>query len=129
MDCSMTRFVLVLLLAAGLGACASVPPPKLEMGKADLALRKAEQADAAHFAPLEMRTARSKLEAARAALREEDNLEARRLAEQAKLDATLAEATAQAAQRQEARDTIRADIEALRAEAERASNRIPGETQ
>lgn len=129
MDCSTTRFVLVLLLAAGLGACASVPPPESEMGKADLALRKAEQADAAHFAPLEMRTARTKLEAARAAMREEDNLEARRLAEQAKLDALLAEATAQAAQRQEARDTIRADIEALRAEAERASNRIPGETQ
>ena len=129
MDCSTTRFVLVLLLAAGLGACASVPPPESQMGKADLALRKAEQADAAHFAPLEMRTARTKLEAARAAMREEENLEARRLAEQAKLDAILAEATAQTAQRQEAADAIRADIEALRAEAERASNRIPGETQ
>ena len=126
---SATRSILVLLLAAGLGACASIPPPESQMGKADLALRKAEQADAAHFAPLEMRTARTKLEAARAAMRDKDNLEARRLAEQAKLDATLAEATAQTAQRQEATDTIRADIEALRVEAERASNRIPGETQ
>jgi len=99
------------------------------MGKADLALRKAEQADAAHFAPLEMRTARTKLEAARAAMREDQNLEARRLAEEAKLDAILAGAMAQTAQRREAADTIRADIEALRAEAERASNRIPGETQ
>jgi outer membrane PBP1 activator LpoA protein len=129
MDCSTTRCLLVLLLATGLGACASVPPPESQMGKADLALRKAEQADAAHFAPLEMRTARTKLEAARAAMQEKNNLEARRLAEQAKLDALLAEATAQTAQRREATDTIRADIEALRAEAERASNRIPGETQ
>ena len=129
MECSTTRFMLVLLLATGLGACASVPPPESQMGKADLALRKAEQADAAHFAPLEMRTARTKLEAARAAMRDDRNLEARRLAEQAKLDAILAEATAQTAQRREATDTIRADIEALRAEAERASNRIPGETQ
>ena len=129
MDRSTTRFVLVLLLATGLGACASVPPPESQMGKADLALRKAEQADAAHFAPLEMRTARTKLEAARAAMRDKENLEARRLAEQAKLDAILAEATAQTAQRREATDTIRADIEALRAEAERASSRIPGETQ
>ena len=129
MDCSATRFVLALLLATGLGACASVPPPESQMGKADLALRKAEQADAAHFAPLEMRTARTKLEAARAAMQDKENLEARRLAEQAKLDAILAEATAQTAQRREATDTIRADIEALRAEAERASNRIPGETQ
>ena len=129
MDSSITRFLLILLLATGLGACASVPPPESQMGKADLALRKAEQADAAHFAPLEMRTARTKLEAARAAMREDENLEARRLAEQAKLDAILAEATAQTAQRREATDTIRADIEALRAEAERASNRIPGETQ
>jgi hypothetical protein len=129
MEFSTTRFLLVLLLAAGLGACASVPPPESQMGKADLALRKAEQADAAHFAPLEMRTARTKLEAARAAMRDKDNLEARRLAEQAKLDAILAEATAQTAQRKEATDTIRADIEALRAEAQRASSRIPGETQ
>ncbi len=129
MDCSTTRFLLVLLLTAGLGACASVPPPESQMGKADLALRSAEQADAAHYAPLEMRVARTKLEQARAEMREDHNLEARRLAEQAKLDALLAEATAQTAQRQEAADTIRADIEALRAEAERASNRIPGETQ
>ena len=129
MDRSTTRIVLALLLAGGLAACASVPPPESEMGKADLALRKAEQADAAHYAPLEMRTARTKLDAARIAMRDEDNLAARRLAEQAKLDALLAEATAQTAQRQAAADAIRADIEALRAEAERASSRIPGETQ
>ena len=86
---SATRSILVLLLAAGLGACASIPPPESQMGKADLALRKAEQADAAHYAPLEMRVARTKLEGARAAMRENENLEARRLAEQAKLDALL----------------------------------------
>jgi hypothetical protein len=129
MDRSTTRFVLVLLLTAGLGACASVPPPESQMGKADLALRKAEQADAAHHAPLEMRVARTKLEAARAAMREGENLEARRLAEQSKLDALLAEAKAQTAQRRAAAEAIRTDIEALRAEAERASSRIPGATQ
>ena len=129
MDRSTTRIVLALLLGAGLAACASVPPPESEMGKADLALRKAEQADAAHYAPLEMRVARTKLESARAAMRDKENLEARRLAEQAKLDALLAEATAQTAQRRAAADAIRADIEALRAEAERAKNRIPGDTQ
>jgi hypothetical protein len=76
-----------------------------------------------------MRIARTKLEAARVAMRDKENLAARRLAEQAKLDALLAEATAQTAQRQEVADAIRSQIEALRAEAERASNRIPGETQ
>ena len=129
MERSTIRILLVLLLTAGLAACASVPPPESELGQADLALRKAEQADAAHFAPLEMRVARTKLEAARLAMRDEDNLAARRLAEQAKLDALLAEATAQTAQRQEVADAIRSQIEALRAEAERASSRIPGETQ
>ena len=129
MNRSTTRILLVLLLGAGLAACASVPPPESQMGKADLALRKAEQADAAHYAPLEMRVARTKLEAARAAMRENENLEARRLAEQAKLDALLASATTQTAQRREAAEAIRTDIEALRAEAERASSRIPGETQ
>ncbi len=74
MERSTTRILLVLLLTAGLAACASVPPPESELGQADLALRKAEQADAAHFAPLEMRVARTKLEAARLAMRDEDNL-------------------------------------------------------
>ena len=129
MERATTRILLVLLLGVGLAACASVPPPESEMGKADLALRKAEQADAAHYAPLEMRVARTKLDAARIAMRDEDNLAARRLAEQSKLDALLAEATAQTAQRQEVADAIRSQIEALRAEAERASSRIPGETQ
>ena len=102
-----TRIVLALLLVAGLAACASVPPPESELGKADLALRKAEQADAAHYAPLEMRTARTKLESARAAMRDKENLRARRLAEQAKLDALLAETTAQTAQRRAAADAFR----------------------
>jgi hypothetical protein len=114
-----------LLLAAGLAlACASVPRPEAELSAADLALRKAEQADAAHHAPLEMRKARDQYDAARRAVEDEDNLEARRLAEEAAVEAQLAESKARAARARTAADEIRADVEALRAEAQRAADRV-----
>ena len=120
-------------LAAALGvallpACASVPPPQGEMEKADLAYRNAEQAQGTRYAPLETRVARDKLEAARAAMRDGRNREARRLAEQAELDAVLAETKSQTAVRVRAAEEIQADIDAIRVEAER-SGRIVEETR
>jgi hypothetical protein len=110
--------------ALALAGCASVPPPEAQLSAADLALRKAEQADAAHHAPLEMRVARDQLEQARLAARDERNLEARRLAESAAVDAELAESKARAARARGAEQEIRQDIESLRAEAQRSADRV-----
>ena len=89
-----------LLALAGSGlcalACASVPPPTGEIAKADLALRKAEAVNAAELAPLDARLAREKLEKARLEEKDGKNLDARRLAEEAEVDALLAEAKARA---------------------------------
>jgi hypothetical protein len=89
----MTRALLAL---AGSGllalACASVPEPTGEIAKADLALRKAEAANAAELAPLDARLAREKLEKAKLEMKDGKNLEARRLAEEAEVDALAAEA-------------------------------------
>jgi hypothetical protein len=114
------------LLAAGLAlaACSSIPRPEAQLAAADLALRKAEQADAAHHAPLEMRQARDRFDAARRAVQEERHLEARRLAEEAEAEAQLAESKARAARARTAADEIRADVESLRAEAQRAADRV-----
>lgn len=114
------------LLGAALsfGGCASVPRPEGELSAADLALRKAEQADAAHHAPLDMRQARDRYDEARAAAADGRNLEARRLAESAAVDAQLAETKARAARAKEAADEIREDIESLRSEAQRAADRV-----
>jgi len=107
-----------------LGGCASVPRPEGELSAADLAFRKAEQADAAHHAPLEMREARDQLERARLAAQDERYLEARRLAETAEVDAQLAESKARAARARTAEQEIRQDIESLRAEAQRSADRV-----
>jgi hypothetical protein len=121
----MTRPLAALLWASlWLGACASVPEPKGEVANADLALRKAEAVNAAEVAPLDARLAREKLESARLALQRERYLEARRDAEQAEVDALVAEARARSARVQAAEQEIRRDLEALRAEAERAAGTI-----
>jgi Domain of unknown function (DUF4398) len=87
-----------LLALAGSGllalACASVPEPTGEIAKADLALRKAEAVNAAELAPLDARLAREKLEKAKLDVKDGKNLDARRLAEEAEVDALVAEAKA-----------------------------------
>jgi hypothetical protein len=118
------RRVGLLGLALALPACASVPVPKGEMANADLALRKAEAVNAAAVDPLDARLARDKLQKARDALADDKNLEARRLAEEAEVDALVAEAKARATRSERAADEIRQQIETIRSEAERASKRI-----
>jgi hypothetical protein len=108
---SLTAFAVTLLVA-----CASVPVPKSELSAADLALRKAEQSDAAHYAPLDMRTARDKYQSATRAVDKGENLEARRLAEEASVDAELADLKARAARAKEAADEARASIQSLGSE-------------
>jgi hypothetical protein len=66
------------------------------MSAAQTAITAAEQADAARYAPSDLDRARDKLIRAQAAMQEEDNAAARRLAEQAAVDARLAETRARA---------------------------------
>jgi Domain of unknown function (DUF4398) len=84
------------LILATLAACNSVPAPVGEMSAAQTAVTAAEEAEAAQYAPADLDRARGKLIRAQAAMQEEDNQEARRLAEQALVDARLAEAKARA---------------------------------
>jgi predicted lipid-binding transport protein (Tim44 family) len=84
------------MILATLAACSSVPAPVAEMSAAQTAVTAAEEADAMQYAPADLDRARDKLIRAQAATQEEDNQEARRLAEQALVDARLAEAKARA---------------------------------
>lgn len=79
-----------------LGGCAGTEPPRLELTAADAALKEAEEADAATHAPALLQQAQDKLTFAREAVSEEEHVRARRLAEQAEVDAQLAEARARA---------------------------------
>jgi hypothetical protein len=103
-------------MLVGIGACASGPAPEAERGAAELALSQAEDAEAAARSPAPYALARDKLERARAAMADGENIEARRLAEQALVDAQLAEAEARAAVARENAAELRQSIETLREE-------------
>ncbi len=100
----------------GLAACASGPAPDAEMAAAELALDQAEDADAAARAPAPYALARDKLERARAAIADGENIEPRRLAEQALADAQLAQAAARSEIARQNATELRQSIETLREE-------------
>lgn len=103
----------------GLNGCASGPPPRQEMAAADFAVNEAEEAEASRYAPVDLRNARKKLEAAERAMASRDHKEARRLAEQAFVDAQLAETKARTAVQLQNAAILRQSIETLRYELKR----------
>ncbi len=78
-----------LALLAVLAACASEPPPTAELASARAAVEHAG-AVVAQYAPNELAAAQAKLKLADGALARGDYLRARRLAEEAEVDAQLA---------------------------------------
>ncbi|QBQ55029.1 DUF4398 domain-containing protein [Nitrosococcus wardiae] len=116
---SLKNLLVILVIAAGLwglSGCASVPPPRKEMAEATLIVSEAQETEAPQYAPVELRTARNKLSAAESAMAEEDYKKARRLAEQALVDAQLAEAKSQAEIQRQQVEELRKSIEMLRRE-------------
>lgn len=108
----------VLLLAA----CSSVPPPTEQLAVSRAAIESAQTAGAPEFAAADLAQARSKFERAQAAMRDEDYLRARRLAEEAAVDAQLAQARAGSVRAQTAAAQVDQSIRALRSELERAAS-------
>ena len=108
-----TRKVLCIAGVLALG-CASVPVPTGQVAQADLALNKAEAANASAIDPLDMRLAREKLEKAKLEVKDGKNEEARRLAETAEVDALVAEAKARSARAQQATQELQQQVDALR---------------
>ena len=107
----------LLLASLLLAACSSVPPPQEQLAAADLAVREADEAEAGAHAAAPLRRARDKLEQARAALQAKEHLAARRLAEQALVDAQRAEAEARAAVAGGSLEEMQRGIEDLRRQA------------
>jgi uncharacterized protein DUF4398 len=105
--------LLAMIALLMLAACASVPAPVQDVAEAERAVQAAADADAETVAPAEFERARSKLEAAKSALQAQQHLKARRLAEQALVDAELAQVTAEAEAGARAATEIRAQIRDL----------------
>ena len=110
-------------LIVGLAACASGPAPEAEIAAAEVAVDQAEQANAPAQASGHYELARDKLERARDAMEDGENIEARLLAEQALVDAQLAEAEARSEVARQNAAELRASIETLQDELARRAPR------
>ena len=105
-----------------LGACASSNPvadEKIAVAKASL--QRADGSGAPEFAPVELATARDKLARAEKANADHDLQPATNLAEQANVDAQLAEATAQEQRAHKAAMEFDSGINTLQQETMRSS--------
>lgn len=121
------RLPLAILIIALLTGCGSSRPSAESVAPtvraASTAADQADQSGASQHAALELRTARQKVQQAQAALDSGDTERALRLAEQAEVDAALAEATARAATAQAAVEEVRETIRVLREEIQRNRTR------
>jgi len=106
---------------ATLGACASTPIPSEKIAVAKASLQRAEQSGAPELAPVELATARDKLLRAEKAVADHDAKPATDLAEQANVDAQLAEATAMQQKSHKAATEFDASMQALRQESMRST--------
>ena len=103
-----------LWLVLALTGCAGENVPEAQLARAQLAVDRAVAAQAGTHAPTELARAQSQLSDARKAIDNEDYTEARRLADQAEADATLAETRAQAAIETENVEQMRGTVGDLR---------------
>ena len=108
-------------IAIGLAACASTPIPNEKIAVAKASVQRAEQSGAPEFAPVEMAAARDKLTRAEKAAADREAQPANQLAEQADIDARLAEATAQQQRSRKAAMESDANMQALRNESMRST--------
>ena len=113
--------VLALLTASALSVaagCASVPPPREQIATARAKVRAAQNEQAAEHAPLELRQAQDALDQAESQLEKEQNLDARRNAELATVQAELALARTERARARAAVEELTRTVAALRDEIE-----------
>lgn len=123
---------LAALLLAGqlaLTGCSSVPPPNAEMAVARTAVNNAVSAGGTENAPVEMRSAQDKFNDAEKAMTAKEYKTARYLAEEAAVDAQLAERKSRAVKTQSAVDDAKRGIDVLRQEMQRENPNPAGSPQ
>ncbi|MEO9038401.1 MAG: DUF4398 domain-containing protein [Gallionella sp.] len=115
----MGRIGLAVAVAIIMAGCASTPAPVEQMAVSRTAVNAASSAGANEFAPLQLKSAMDKMGDAEHAMTEKNYVQARQLAEQAQVDAQLAEAKARSAKAQQAADALQEGSRVLRQEIDR----------
>lgn len=111
--------VAVAIFMAGCASTPTIPAPTEQMAVSRAAVNNASSAGGNEFAPLQLKSAMEKMDAAERAMGEKNYVRARELAEQAQVDAKLAEAAARSAKAQKAADALDEDNRVLRKELDR----------
>ena len=117
-------FLLSLFAFENIG-CSSAKPPTGILSQAELDVRAASEARADELAPMDLQSAREKLEASKKAMAAKKYDDARRLAETAQVEAELATAKAEAEITRRTADDLRRRLDPLRPESERGAGLQP----
>ncbi|OGI65590.1 MAG: hypothetical protein A2W18_12750 [Candidatus Muproteobacteria bacterium RBG_16_60_9] len=115
-DSRLLQHALLALGTVALVSCAGVPRPDAELARSDSAVTQAIELGARTNAPLVLRDAETKLNQAKLAANNKENGKARILAEEAQVDAELAQVTTLALKAQRSVDEINTSIDLLRKE-------------
>ena len=110
--------LIIIFMASMIPACAGVAPME-KMVKLESTIDNARQAEAIVYAPLELKFAEDKYEMAQVAIEDKKYDEARQLADEALLDAKLAEVKALSVRAEKEAQEMRESIETLRSELNR----------
>lgn len=102
-----------------IAGCASIPAPTEQMAVSKAAVNNALSAGSNEFAPVQLKSAMEKMDAAERAMTERNYELARQLAEQAQIDAKLAGTMARSSKAQKAADALQEDSRVLRKEIDR----------
>ena len=121
-----TKFCTFVAAAITVAGCSSAPKPRTELALTNNALQNAELAGARQHAPIELRTANEKIQAANSAMKKDKYDKAKRLSEQSLVDAEFARAKAEAEKSRSALEEAQGNIELLRSELARPSTDSSG---
>lgn len=102
-----------------MASCASIPAPTEQMAVSKAAVTNALSAGSNEFAPVQLKSAMEKMDAAERAMTERNYELARQLAEQAQIDAKLAGTMARSSKAQKAADALQEGSRVLRQEIDR----------
>jgi Domain of unknown function (DUF4398) len=107
------------ICATILASCAGIPAPTEQMAVSKVAVSNATSAGGNEFAPIPLKSAMDKMDAAERAMAVEDYVQARQLAEQAQVDAQVAATTSRSLKAQKAAIALQEDNRVLRKEIDR----------
>lgn len=120
---NIVRSTLIMLMAIVIPfvvACAAKKMPVENITSAEMAIKEAQESNASVNAPLELKIAIDRLNQAKAAMEQEEFDKARRLADEAMLDAQLAEARSRSEKAKKVAQETQNSIDTLRHEIERS---------